>query len=425
MILQLGTGAFLRGFLDWMLHEAGYEGRVVVSGLTRGGGVDALRAGDLRFTHALRGLRDGGSVDERFVNSILTEAVDPYAEWDRLRAVAMDPDLALVVTNSTEAGMAWKVASSPNPCPEPFSAKLAALLIARFHALGDGAPPLLVTPTELVEDNGSRLRELVLRHAAEWGTDESFNAWLDDKARFASTLVDRIVSKAPTEDDPLAISSEPYHMWVLEDEGALGQVFDVRGLNVRTVSDLAPWRERKVRLLNGGHACLVFTGLLDGLVHVQDAMEHPGHRAFLERCLREEVLPSLAGDRADLEAYLDDVLERFANPFLDHRLDAIRLNSHAKVHVRLLPAMRDHAARTGALPPGLTTALAAFLVLYRDARTGDEPDVIARYGGKTPAEALADPILFPAETLAGLPDLPAAVVEAAGRLQRGVQAALA
>lgn len=425
MILQLGTGAFLRGFLDWMLHETAYEGRVVVSGLTRGGSVEALREQGLGFTHTLRGLKGGTRVDARVSNSVLTEAVDPYKEWDRLRAVAMDPELRLVVTNSTEAGLVWRPASSPNPCPEPFAAKLAALLIARFHALGAEAPGLLVTPTELVQDNGPALRSLVLAHALEWGTDESFAGWLDDCVTFASTLVDRIVSKEPTEDDPLAISSEPYHLWVLEDGGALGGILDLQGLNVHSVADLAPWRERKVRLLNGGHACMVFTGLLDGLCHVRDAMEHPVHRAFLERCLREEVLPGLTGDTEELEAYLGDVLERFSNPFLDHRLDAIRLNSHAKVHVRILPAMRDHAARTGCLPQGLTTALAAFLLLYREASSGDEADVLVRYCGRTPAQALEDPVLFPPESLAGLDDLPAAVSEAAARLERDVQGALA
>ncbi len=424
MILQLGTGAFLRGFLDWMLHEVSYEGRVVVSGLTRSGSVEALRECDLRFTHTLRGLRGGTRVEEQLSNTVLTEAVDPYAEWDRLRAVAMDPELRLVVTNSTEAGLVWRPASSPNPCPEPFAAKLAALLVARFHALGSGAPSLLVTPTELVEDNGPALRTLVLRHALEWGTDESFTGWLDGHVRFVSTLVDRIVSKEPSEGDPLAISSEPYHLWVLDDGGALGEVLDLEGLNVHSVSDLAPWRERKVRLLNGGHACLVFTGLLDGLVHVREAMEQPIHRAFLERCLREEVLPGLSGDPAELEDYLADVLERFANPFLDHRLDAIRLNSHAKVHVRILPAMREHVARTGSLPPGLTTALAAFLLVYQGASSGDEADVLVRYSGKSPAQALADPVLFPPESLKGLDDLPAAVTEAAARLKRDVKAAL-
>lgn len=423
MILQLGTGAFLRGFLGWMLHESGYDGRLVVSGLTRGGSAAALRAQGLRYSHTLRGLSGGATVDSTFTNGVIDEALDPHADFERLKDVARDPALRLVVTNATEAGMAWTVASAPNPCPDPFAAKLAALLVARFHALGDGAPPLLVAPTELVEGNGPRLRELVLRHAGEWGTDEAFEPWLDGTTRFVDTLVDRIVAKAPTTADPLAISSEPYHLWALADGGALGEVLDTRGLNVVSAPDLAPWRERKVRLLNGGHACLVFTGLLGGLVHVADAMNDEVHRAFLERCLREEVLPTLAGE--GLEGYLDDVLERFANPFLDHRLDAIRLNSHAKVHVRLLPAMRDHAARTGALPPGLVTALAAFLLLYRDAQAGDDAEVLARYRGRRPSEALADPVLFPPESLAGLQDLPAAADEAAALLEHDVLAALA
>jgi len=423
MILQMGTGAFLRGFLGWMLREARYDGRVVVSGLTRGGSAAALRAQGLRFSHTIRGLSGGATVDTTLTNEVIGEALDPYADFERLKDVARDPALRLVVTNATEAGMAWAAASAPSPCPDPSSAKLAALLVARFHALGDAAPPLLVAPTELVEGNGRRLRELVRRHADEWGTDESFGPWLDGTTRFVDTLVDRIVAKAPTADDPLAISSEPYHLWALADEGALGEVFDTRDLNVVSAPDLAPWRERKVRLLNGGHACLVFTGLLGGLVHVADAMNDDVHRAFLERCLREEVLPTLAGD--GLEAYLGDVLERFANPFLDHRLDAIRLNSHAKVHVRLLPAMRDHAARTGALPKGLVTALAAFLVLYRDAEGGDDGEVLARYRGRSPSEALADPVLFSPDSLAGLEDLPAAADEAAARLERDVSAALA
>lgn len=412
MILQLGTGAFLRGFLDWILFERGYDRPVIASGLTRGGGAALLRARGGTFTHAVEGAS--------FRNTVLDEVLDPYEEWERLREVAADPSLEWIVTNGTEAGMTWREAPAPEPCPEPFAAKLAALLLARFRA--SPAAELLVTPTELVEDNGRRLRELVRAHARAWEAPSEFDGWLDDRVRFVGTLVDRIVSGAPTTDDPLAIASERYLLWVLERPEGLRDVLDVGALNVHGVDDLTPWRERKVRVLNGGHACLVFPGLLLGLEHVHEGMEHAALGPFVRRCLAEEVLPTLAGERAELEAYLDDVLARFENAWLRHRLDAIRLNSHAKVRARLLPAMRDHAARTGALPPGLTTALAAFLLVYREATDGDEVEVLARHhagwreGGA--AGVLADLVLFPPEELAGLEGLAEEVEGRVAALER-------
>ena len=429
MILQLGTGAFLRGFLDWLLHQSGSDMPLIVSGLTRGRSVEVLRGRELRYGHALRGLAGGTTFDERLTNTAITEACDPYQDWNRLRTIASSPDLRLIVTNATEAGMTWEVASAPNPAPEPFAAKVAALLLRRFHELGDtDGANLWVVPTELVEANGDRLRELVLRHADEWGSD-GFPEWLDARVRFVNNLVDRIVSKAPTDEAPLAISSEPYLYWALENAQDLVDWLPCEHPGVVSVADLKPIGERKVRCLNGGHACLVFTGLLAGLTHVADALEHPVQRAFLEHCLRAEILPTLAGDPAELSAYVDDVLERFANPFLDHRLDAILLNSHAKVHVRLLPAMRDHVTRTGSLPPGLTTAFAAFLAVYRGRTQGDDAGVLERYqaawaaGGV--ADVLADRVLYPAASLAGLEGLAEALEAALAGLASDVESTLA
>lgn len=374
MILQFGTGAFLRGFLDWMLYERGAEEHLVVSGLTRSRSAAALHQAQGRFTHVIRGLQGGETLDRSFENDVIDEVVDPYSDWERLREIARDPELRWIVTNATEAGMVWEPASTPNPAPDPASAKLAALLVHRFHQLED-APVLWITPTELVEDNGPLLRDLVLRHAAEWGTDESFEAWLDERVRFVSTLVDRIVAKG----EGLDLESEPYHLWVIE--GELPPPME--GLPVTVAPDLAPWRERKVRLLNGGHGTLVFTGLLLGHEHVIDAMRDPVQRAFSERTLREEVLPTLEGEPAELEAYLGGVLERFENPFLAHRLDAILLNSHAKVQARLLPAMRESTQP----PVGLATSLAAFLLVYRGR---DEGELLDRYRSASPAELLSD-----------------------------------
>lgn len=153
------------------------------------------------------------------------------------------------------------------------------------------------------------------------------------------------------------------------------------GLNVLFTRDLRPFRERKVRILNGAHTVAATLGLLCGLTTVDQCLDDPVVGRFLERVLRDEFLPSMDGDRREHSAYADTVAERFRNPFLAHRLASICLNSASKFVTRLLPSLRDYVSRKGKLPPLLTFSLAVLLVFYRHTGSAEASPVPARAAG--------------------------------------------
>lgn len=382
LILQLGTGVFLRGFWDWMVQTAndrvGWGASVTVAKLTPTGGLDAFEAQDGEFTHVLRGLQDGEPSTEELKVRCIDAWIDPYGEWERFLALARDPRLRFVVSNATEAGLVYTECPPPTACPASFPAKVTALLHARFSALEGAADAgLVLLPLELVEGNGAVLRECVLRHARDWELGDAFVSWLESDNRFISTLVDRIVTGSTEEErqahetagaDRLLDISEPYHFLALEAEEGIEAELPLHrsGLNVVWASDLAPYHLRKVRILNGSHACLVFLGSLLGHETVLDAMEDPALARFLRHCVHEEIVPTLEQPEAELRTYVEETFERFRNPWLRHRLRDIALNSLAKVKVRLLAPILDAHRERGTPPPGLCLAFAAFLVAYRD-----------------------------------------------------------
>lgn len=361
-VLQFGTGVFLRGYFDWMLQRARdaevWDGSVIGVKLTARGGLPL--ADQPSFAHTLRGIEGGRRVEEHSKVFVVENWIHPYESWQVVLGTARFRTLDVVVSNSTEAGLAYREAQPPGTCPDTFPAKLAAWLHMRFEAHPTGTVDVL--PFELVDDNGPLLREAVLRHADDWALGMGFAVWVRERVRFRSTLVDRIVTKPGPDDDPLAVIAEPYHLLAIEGDDALEERLPLKraGLNVVYTDDLARYRTRKVRILNGSHHTLLFLGLMSGHGNVLECMEDEGLFGFLDHVMRREVVPALDGDPADLEAYVDATFERFRNPWLDHRLASIALNSAAKVQVRLIPSIADHLDRVGSLPPGLVLAVAAY-----------------------------------------------------------------
>jgi tagaturonate reductase len=425
LVLQFGHGVFLRGHIDWMLQQSRerdlWSGRVLGVKLRASSGPFPL-ASHPAYPMTVRGMSGGKAVEASSDIDVVEGWCDPHTAggWREFLATAREPQVDAIMSNSTEAGITY-VAISNRPtdeCPPSFPAKLAAWLAARHEASLDGGGGIVsVLPLELIEDNGGALRQIVRRHANDWQLGAEFEIWLDACVEFRSTLVDRIVTKPAPDEDPLLVIAEPYHLLAVQaaappsraaagarkkrareenddDDGGgsgggggeLERRLRLRraGLNVVYTHHLDELRTRKVRLLNGAHHTLVFLGLRAGLGNVRECVEHPilGER-LLEHVLRHEVIPTLspapagatapggsggsgdvdeAAHRAELDGYVSSVLERFRNPFLDHRLTSIALNSAAKVQTRLLPTIADYAAaHRGRLPPGLTLAVAAFL----------------------------------------------------------------
>jgi len=375
-VLQFGTGALLRGLPDALVADAnaaGWDGRVVMVGSTGSGRASALDAQDGLFTLVVRGLRDGAPVDEAHVIGSVSRALSAAADWAAVLDVARSPDLELVVSNTTEVGIADDAGDRRDlDPPRSFPGKLAAILAERAEAFEYEGGDLVVLPCELIEGNGDRLRQIVEAHAERWGLGPRFAAWLRQSVTFANTLVDRIVPGAPDDAEALAdrlgytddllTVAEPYRLWAIE--GASDLPFaDVEG--VVLTDDLTPYRERKVRILNGGHTATVPTALLCGLDTVAEAMEDEIVGPFVRRVILDEIVPSLDIDAAMAEAFARDVIDRFANPFVRHALRDITFQQTAKLGVRVAPSVRRFVEKRSEVPSLLTFGIAAFLEATR------------------------------------------------------------
>ena len=383
-VLQIGDGNFLRAFADWMIDVASEAGalnaRIVIAPPRSAGIVDRLNAQDGLFTVLARGIQDGAPATSRRIVRCVTGGVDPRQNPEALLSHARDPKTRFVISNTTEAGIAY--AGQPHIAgqwPRSFPAQVATLLWERFQALGGGTDTGLVfLPTELIEANGTTLRDLVLRHATDWQLPQTFSDWVTRHNHFLNTLVDRIVPGYPATEaedlfaqfgytDPLLVAAEPFHLWVIEGPRALAGEFPLHkvGLNVIWTDDLKPYRASKVRILNGGHTASVLAAFCGGLDTVGEMMDHEVMARFLRRVVFDEIVPFVPLPDAERRQYAESVLERFTNPYIRHELLSIALNSVSKWKVRVLPSVLDYARAHGHAPAGLAFSLAALLWFYR------------------------------------------------------------
>jgi tagaturonate reductase len=426
-ILQIGDGNFLRGFADWMIDIANgaglMNGEVTVVQPLPQGIAERLNAQDGLYTVLLRGVQNGKPVDSRRVVSCVKRALDPYAQWETMLAIARDPALRFVISNTTEAGIAdAKEAYVEGQCPTNFPAKVTALLLARYRALGGAsAPGLVFLPCELIEANGAKLAACVLRCADAWKLPAEFAAWVKSANVFCNTLVDRIVPGFPAGEaealyaqlgytDPLLVAAEPFHLWVVEAPATIAEEFTLHkaGLDVVWTNDLQPYRTRKVRILNGAHTASSLAAFSAGLDTVKSMTDDPVVSKYLAKVMFDEIVPFVPLPDAERRAYAETIMERFANPHIRHELISIALNSVSKWQVRVLPTVKDYAAARGKAPEGLAFSLAALLDFYDGKFTGGD------YAGERQGQAY--PIRDNADVLA--------IISAAWRDSKG-SAALA
>ena len=369
-VMQFGAGNFLRGFLDTFLDEmnrAGQNaGRVFVVQSTGDERARRLNAQGGAFHLLVRGVENGATVDRVQHIKSISRAVVASEAWGEVLAVAVSPDLRAIVSNTTEAGMALDPADTappaPHSAPQSFPAKLLCVLYARWQS---GAGGLMVIPCELLADNADRLRELVAAQAQAWGwTDPAFAAYLDQSCVWVNTLVDRIVSGKPAvappglENDTLLTVAEPYTFWAVESKPGTEWL---QHPAIHRVADVGPFSLRKVRILNGAHTALVayVRRHRPDLLLVREAVADPQIAAWLRGLLFEEIVPVIENRCPDAVAFAHQTLDRFANPFLDHKLSDIALHHDKKVPVRLVSTRDEYRLRFGADPPRLTEAIVA------------------------------------------------------------------
>lgn len=417
-VLQFGTGRLLRGLCADAFDRANadadvpWEGSVAAVQSTGSHRADLINERDGRFSLRVQGLIAGREMESTRENGVITRAFSADRDWPAVRTLARSPDLDLIISNTTEAGLQDPSAAddlAASTPPPSFVGKLLAVLVERFDAHPDRA--LTVVPCELIESNGRILRNAVLGHADRCAIDPDAAAWISTRVRFADSLVDRICTSPGVDADPLDTVVEPYALWAIRDQdgaagplafaAATGSTHECTGRAGASVhADIGPFYGRKVRVLNGAHIAVVHLGLLAGLETVVDVMHTGETRRFLDALLQREILPALTHDGIeDGPAFAADVVDRFANPHLAHALAEIEKGSAQKVGIRLGPTSIAHAARTGSAPGLIALSLAAW-----SERTRREYD----------RDRNADAVLGTKkhESLAALNDSPAVFAEA-------------
>ena len=401
-VLQIGTGNFLRAFTGWMVDRMNrlglFDGRIVVAQATPTSRVtETMNQQDGWYTVLARGLAGSERVEQVNVVGSISRAINPYAASCEYLSLAGRPDLRFVVCNTTEAGVVYRrSAIFEEGCPQTFPAQLAALLYGRYCVFKGAADRgWIVLPCELIDRNGDTLKRIVLQHAEDWGFERGFVEWVNEACCFTNTLVDRIVPGFPSDEadalrerlgyeDRLLTAAEVYHSWVIEADRDVAKEWPVAeaGVNVTWTDDLTPYRTRKVRLLNGPHTMMIAPSLLAGKESVRESLEDPVIWELVQRALFEEIIPTVDLPEDDKQQYSKDVLERFRNPFIVHRLTSIALNGVSKWRVRVLPSLEAYAAMRGGLPPVLTFSLAALIALYRGEPAADGM-LLVRVGERT------------------------------------------
>ncbi len=389
-IVQFGEGNFLRAFADWMIdvmnERLGCGYGVAVVQPIESGTAAVLERQEGLYTTLLAGTRAGAPFEQRRLISCVSRALSPYEDFEAFLRLAEEPALKLCVSNTTEAGIAFDEADRPGDgARTSFPAKVTLFLHRRYQALG-GAPGagLVFLPCELIDRNGATLRETVLRYADHWRLDRGFRAWVEAENTFCNTLVDRIVAGYPHERaaglwaelgyrDELLVLGESFHVWVIEGPAAVRELFpaDRAGLNVVFAENVAPYRERKVRILNGVQTAMTPVAYLCGLETTRQAVTHPVVGAYVRRLVEGEILPTVPASCGDCRQYAEDVIERQRNPAINHRLAAISLNSMSKWRTRVLPTVSDFLDREKRLPEAAVFSLAALVVFYRGSRNGE------------------------------------------------------
>ncbi|MBQ8640691.1 MAG: tagaturonate reductase [Clostridia bacterium] len=381
-VVQFGEGNFLRAFVDYMIdicnEKTDFNGSIAIVKPISYGSLERFEAQDCLYTVILRGQENGKVVNTHRIITSVDRAVDGADTWANLAELAKCPTVRFIVSNTTEAGIVLDEGDTIKGVPATYPGKLTKFLYERYLAFAGSADSgVILLPVELIENNGGRLKSCVLRLAEVWHLPAGFTAWLNENCVFCSTLVDRIVTGYPAAEaeelwetlgyrDELLDVGEPFGLWVIEsDRDIRGELpFAEAGLPVVFTDNQKPYRERKVRILNGAHTSSVLAGWLYGKNIVRDMMKDPVTGVFVRKAVLDEIAPQVPLDRADADAFASAVFERFENPFIDHELLAISLNSVSKWKARVLPSLRDHYAKYGTLPRLLTFSFAALLAFY-------------------------------------------------------------
>ncbi|MCI8694299.1 MAG: tagaturonate reductase [Lachnospiraceae bacterium] len=399
-VVQFGEGNFLRAFVDYMIDIANEEGRfdgdIVLIKPIEFGSLENFHRQGCQYTVSLRGMVDGeAKIINRQVTSV-ADAVDACGEYDRYMKLAEIDTLRFVVSNTTEAGIVYDAQDrfELEP-PKTFPGKLTKFLYHRFETFrGDREKGLIMLPVELIDDNGIMLKKCVMQLTELWNLGEEFRSWVEEACIFTSTLVDRIVTGYPRDtqeeewkelgyEDRIMVTGEPFALWVIESPKDISTELPLHeaGLPVIFTDNQKPYKQRKVRILNGAHTSFVLASFLAGNDIVKQSMDDADIRDFMTKTIFEEVIPTLTLPEEELKEFAEAVIARFNNPYVKHALLSISLNSVSKWRARCMPSLLGYVEIFGKLPSRLTFSLAALMAFYTGTEIRDKA-LIGHRGGE-------------------------------------------
>lgn len=402
-VIQFGTGVLLRGLPDYFIDKANrngvFNGRVLVVKSTSQGGADAFSKQDNLYTLCVKGIEDGINVEENTINSSISRVLSAAQDWTEILKAAHNPDLQIVISNTTEVGIVLSEDKITDNPPQSYPGKLLAFLHERYKAFnGSAESGMVIVPTELISDNADKLKDILLKLSVQNKLSWDFEQWLKTSNHFCKSLVDRIVpGKLPTAEqkaiqtqlgyeDELMIMAEPFRLWAIESSNPKVKEilsFEKADKGIFIVPSINKFKELKLRLLNGTHTLSCGLAILAGFDTVKEAMANEAFASYVSNLMQQEIAHSLENDDITYQDAVDfasSVIDRFSNPSLEHKWQAITLNFTSKMQMRNMPLIRKYYSQKNEVPPLIALGLSAYIIFMNT--TKDGANYIANVKGK-------------------------------------------
>ena len=386
-VLQFGTGVLLRGLCDYFIDKANkqhiFNGRIVIVKSTSQGGTDAFALQDGLYTQFVKGIEAGNTVEETIINASISRVLSAKDEWTSILQCAANVAMQVIISNTTEVGITYTEEKISQVIPASFPGKLLAWLHERYKIFNGSADAgMIIIPTELITDNATKLKNILIKLAAYNQLEESFINWLQTANHFCSSLVDRIVpgkiNVSETElgyADDLMLMSEVYRLWAIETNEQ--KVIDILSFaqtdsGVVLAPDIYKFRELKIRLLNGPHTLSCGLAVLAGFTTVKEAMADKDFRNYITQLMQQEIAVAIADEQINYEAavaYSNKVIDRFLNPYLEHKWLSICLQYSSKMLMRNIPNLLNYYKKENSVPPLIAIGFAAYIVFMKGSKS--------------------------------------------------------